>query len=280
MKPDRIVIVGLAAILAGAGVAEAQRPGARVVGAERFTWEGGGAHIGASARDIEPADAERARIQGGAVLESVVPDGPAARAGMQAADVVVEFDGERVRSARHFARLVWETRPDLSVKATVVRGGRRMELSVTPDAGPRQSEFFNERVQRQMEKLAEGLSRADAYAGPSFWGGSRLGASVQELTPQLGAYFGAEAGVLVEAVTNDSPAARAGLRAGDVITTVNGTAVRSRSDVVRALATQKGTVTLGIVRDKKPSTLSATLEEVRPRRPLWPIRSDSGTSLD
>jgi S1-C subfamily serine protease len=279
MKAVRIVIVGMALILGGVGSAEAQRAGAPVVRADRFTWEGGGPHIGASARDFEPADAERARSGGGAVLESVQPDGPAARAGMQAADIVTEFDGERVRSARHFARLVRETRPDLSVKATVVRGGRKIEMSVTPTEAPGPAAFISGRMKREMENLADRLSRNDVYAGPFFAGRARLGASVQELTPQLASYFGAQDGVLVESVTDGSPAARAGLRAGDVITAVNSTKVGSRSELVRALAAEKGTVTIAIVRDKKPSTLSATLEEPRPARPLRPIRTDGGTNL-
>jgi serine protease Do len=99
---------------------------------------------------------------------------------------------------------------------------------------------------------------------------------VQELTPQLASYFGADAGVLVESVSDDSPAARAGLRAGDVITTVNGNPVRTRVDLMRELANQAGTVTIGIVRDKKSSTVSATLEQLRPRRPIRPV---TGTNL-
>jgi serine protease Do len=263
MKPKVIVIAGLAAILA-ATAANAEGQGTAAVRGERLILEGPGSHIGASARDLEAADLERAKTQSGAVLESVVPDGPAARAGMQAGDVVTEFDGERVRSARHLGRLIRETRPDLSVKTTVIRAGRRTEISVTPTHAPALGAFIQDRVERQMEGLADRLSRMDRYG--AFRGRSRLGAAVQELTPQLATYFGAEAGVLVESVNADSPAARAGLRAGDVITAVNGSSVRSRTDLIRELANQKGTVTIEIVRDKKASTVSATLEELRPIR--------------
>jgi S1-C subfamily serine protease len=155
-----------------------------------------------------------------------------------------------------------------------MRAGRRSELSVTPTDVPAQGAFIQERVDRQMKELAERLSRIDRYG--AFRGRSRLGASVQELTPQLASYFGADAGVLVESVSDDSPAARAGLRAGDVITTVNGNPVRTRVDLMRELANQAGTVTIGIVRDKKSSTVSATLEQLRPRRPIRPV---TGTNL-
>ena len=63
----------------------------------------------------------------------------------------------------------------------------------------------------------------------------RLGVTVQALTPQLAAYFGAKDGVLVASVTDDSPASRAGLKAGDVILSVNGQPVASASDAGREL---------------------------------------------
>ena len=57
--------------------------------------------------------------------------------------------------------------------------------------------------------------------------GSTLGVTVSPLTDQLASYFGVKQGVLVSAVTSDSPAAGAGVRAGDVITAVNGQTVSS-----------------------------------------------------
>jgi S1-C subfamily serine protease len=89
----------------------------------------------------------------------------------------------------------------------------------------------------------------------------RLGVTVDELTPQLAEYFGAKEGVLVAAVGDDSPAARAGLKAGDVITSVNGQPVRSRTDLVRELANAgDGDVSIGTVRDRKPGTATVHVE--------------------
>src|SRR2546428_13480915 len=56
----------------------------------------------------------------GVVIEEVQPDSPAEKAGLKRSDVIVEFDGERVRSARQFRRLVDETPPGRTVKATVI----------------------------------------------------------------------------------------------------------------------------------------------------------------
>jgi serine protease Do len=88
----------------------------------------------------------------------------------------------------------------------------------------------------------------------------RLGVNVQELTPDLAAYFGVKDGLLVNSVRADTPAARAGIKAGDVIGTVNGKAVTTPDELIKELADKEGEVALGVTRDKKPLPLKATLE--------------------
>jgi C-terminal processing protease CtpA/Prc len=86
----------------------------------------------------------------------------------------------------------------------------------------------------------------------------RIGVSTTELTKQLADYFGVTGGkgVLVTAVTDDGPAAKAGLRAGDVITAVDGEAVDSSGDISRAINRKKdGDVTLTVIRNKSQQTL-------------------------
>jgi C-terminal processing protease CtpA/Prc len=91
----------------------------------------------------------------------------------------------------------------------------------------------------------------------------RLGVGVQSLTPELAEYFGVKEGVLVTSVTKDSAAAKAGIKAGDVITTVDGKSVDDAGELRRQLRPEdeKATeVTLGIVRDKKPLSMKVPLE--------------------
>jgi len=83
---------------------------------------------------------------------------------------------------------------------------------------------------------------------------------VQELTPELAAYFGVKDGLLVSAVQADTPAAKAGIKAGDVIGTVDGKGVITSSELIKELADKEGEVTIGVTRDKKPLSLKATLE--------------------
>jgi serine protease Do len=246
---------------------------------------GGGSRIGITIQDIEAA--EPGSVKGttsGVVVEDVAPDGPAAKAGIQKGDIVVEFDGERVRSARQLTRLVQETPSGRSVAAVVLRNGQRTNLTVTPSA---------DRFDIGRLKDLRGLARDFHYAmptpvpptppappaapvPPSVWdfgdlmgrSGGRLGITVSSLSPQLAEYFGTKDGVLVSSVADGSAAAKAGLKAGDVITSIGGTEVDDPSDVRRAVQDAKDgeELTIGLTRDRKAMTLKATIEREE-RRP-------------
>jgi S1-C subfamily serine protease len=98
-------------------------------------------------------------------------------------------------------------------------------------------------------------------------GKGRLGVMVMSLTPELRQYFGAgEAGVLVARVEADSPAAKAGVRVGDVLTKTADQEIDDAGDVRAALASfKKGdAVELGIVREHKPVSLRVTLADDAP----------------
>ena len=240
-------------------------------------FDGPGSRIGVTARELDQAEVERLKVPG-VFLETVTPDGPAAKAGMRADDVVVEFDGERVRSLRQFTRLVRETPASRSVKAVVMRDGRRTEVSVTPADGWPEVSIDTDWIRRQVEDMTARIRPFEGFEFPDVMARSRLGVTVNELTPALAAYFGAADGVLVASVTADSPAARSGIKAGDVITSVDGRAITSAAGLVRELRSGSTgrEVTLGIVRDKKPSSVTAKMEaperRERPRQ-ARPIRT-------
>ncbi len=228
---------------------------------------GRGGEIGVSIREVGASDKSRA----GVVVEHVRPDSPAEHAGLQRADVIVEFDGEAVRSVRQFTRLVQETAPGKTVKMVVVRDGSRRDLQVTPVGGRDRIVIDSDAIR---ERIGDAWRMYQQFPPFNFDfdfsfpydGRSRLGIAVQELTPQLSAYFGVHEGLLITSVTDDGPGARAGLRAGDVITKMNGAAVRTRADLFHELRESKNPdeVALTIVRDKKESTVTVKLD-ARPR---------------
>lgn len=233
-----------------------------------FGLGAGGVEIGVSVRDLSDADAKTAKLTSpaGAFIESVRADTPASRAGFRAEDVVVTFDGERVRSAAHFARLVDETPEGRAVPVIVQRGAERVTLNVAPEASMRARVFTYNRTPTlaAREPFAdEVLANAFPFKGGPLTqvlgGPARLGVAVQELNGQLGEYFGASSGVLVTSVTDKSPARTAGLRPGDVITQVNGQITANAGDLRRHVSTATGDTTLTIVRDRKEQTVKATL---------------------
>ena len=270
-------VAGLAAVAVVAGAfvlaptAWTQAPPATPASppAPRMMWlDGRGSSIGVR---IQDADA------GGVLIDDVEAESPAEKAGLKRGDVVVEFDGERVRSARHFSRLVQETPSGRAVKATVVRDGSRQTVDITPTAGER---FGSHRdhiidipdIERHVERGLEALPRNFSFdfdwdASPMIVGGARrpLGARLQPLTGQLAEYFGAKEGVLVSSVEEDSAAAKAGLKAGDVITSVNGRSVNDPGDVRQEIreADEGKEVQIGVVRDRKPLSLKAQVPERR-----------------
>ena len=230
---------------------------------------GRGAEIGVSVRDVDASGKARA----GVVIEEVRPDSPADHAGLKTSDVIVEFDGEAVRSARQFTRLVQETAPRRTVKLTVVRDGARKDVQITPTEDRDAFVFDGDRLRERMGDAWRMYERMPPFNFDfdlpfPFDARGRLGVSVQELTPQLAAYFGVKEGVLVTAVVDDAPGARGGLKAGDVITKVNGAPIRARADLVRELRDiqDDGQAAIAIVREKKEMTVNVTLETRRVSR--------------
>ena len=255
---------------------------------------GTGSWIGVSVRDVVADDVSKMKLQGpaGVVVEEVTGESPAETAGLKAGDVIVEFDGERVRSTRQFTRLVQETPSGRKVQASVLREGQRVPLSIEPQAfgkgqyfdgefPPFAKNWFMPPVPPAPPAPAAPPAAPAPPVPPAFRGffdfddfdeligrgSGRLGVSVSDLQPQLADYFGVTDGVLVTSVTSDSPASKAGVKAGDVITTLNGSSVSSPSDLrTRASRLRDGEeFSIGVTRDKKSLTLKGKAEEVAPR---------------
>jgi serine protease Do len=204
----------------------------------------------------------------GVVIEEVEPDTPAEKAGLQRGDVIVEFDGEHVRGVRQFSRLVGETPPGRSLSATIERDGQKKDVRITPSesrgVGVLLDGDYLRGLRADLGRLSEHLPFDFNFDVAGGQAGRRLGVTVNELTDQLAEYFGAKEGVLVTSVTEGSAASRAGLKAGDVITSVNGQATRSREDLTRSLRdAEKAELTIAVVRDKKESTVKATIDPPR-----------------
>jgi len=229
--------------------------------------EGPGSSVGMSVHDLSTEEASRAKVQAsdGVLVDSVREGTPASRAGLKSGDVVVEFDGERPRSTRHFTRLVRETPPGRTVKMTIVRDGSRRTLDITPEASNRIGGFPDGALRLPQDLPQFNFDGNRFLFEGAFGSTARLGVVVTPLSEQLAAYFGVKDGVLVSEVQANTPAAAAGIKAGDVITSVNGHAITGPQDVVNEVREVQagGAIELKVTRDRKELSLKATIPERR-----------------
>jgi serine protease Do len=252
----------------------------------------GGGFLGIYGEDINNENIARYHLNQvrGVGITRVIADSPAEKAGLRKDDVILRIDGENVTSVRKLNRLVSEIAPDHAVKITISRNGAEQELMAT--MGKRQNasrvselwspevrtwsrqlpgfdtEKFNrefgEKLNRQFksfqfdrDKLLNDNNDLTFYFNNS----RRIGVSTVELTKQLADYFGVTngKGALVTAVAEDGPAAKAGIKAGDVITAVDGEEVDSPGDISRVIGRKKeGEVTITVIRNKAPQTFRVT----------------------
>lgn len=221
----------------------------------------GGTEIGVRMRDVTSDDVTREKLSSvaGAIITEVRPNTPASTAGLQVGDVVTSFDGERVRSSRHLARLIEETPEGRDVPIEVRRKGTSMTLRVSPRPPDRFSfgeyTVLNRLQDRFPTERFDYRGPGDFFVWNDFARTARVGVQVQDLSGQLGEYFGTSSGALVTSVDENSPAKTAGLKAGDVITAINGQPIRTGADVRRRLASVDGKATLTLMRDRKEMTL-------------------------
>ena len=301
------VLAALAAPAAAAGTAgtaQEERDEVERTVVRRLELGGSRTEIGVSVREV----GEAGEAAEGAVVTDVRPDGPAGAAGIEPGDVIVEFDRERVRSARQLGRLVEETPAGRTAPVRVLREGSQITLDVTPaersgwtgrlprgfadrirvevdEVEERRGGSEQEERRRVTEGFARELAESEEFAVlrrlPEVFRGFaarrpgrvRLGIRGESIGGQLAGYFGTEAGVLVEHVDDGTTGAAAGLRAGDVITAVDGNEVDDLAALRRRLASLEPdeAFDVTVVRDRAETSLTVEPSEEedeteRPRR--------------
>jgi serine protease Do len=212
----------------------------------------------------------------GVVIHDVTPDSPAAKAGLKENDVIIEVNGQRVEGAAQFRRMIHEIPAGRTVSLSVWRDSRSQSISVTlgqaeeqhrewMSAAPGAFAFRMPEVQiPEMPPMDLGGDNITIFSG----GHARLGIDAEEIGGQLGSFFGAPdgEGILVRSVNAGSPAEKAGMKAGDVITTVGGERVRTVGDLREKLGkAEDKPVQIGVLRNKNQMTLSVELPKRTPR---------------
>jgi len=239
----------------------------------------GSSWLGVETHEVTADKAKELKLSAerGVVLGKIVPDSPAAKAGLKENDVVTEINGQRVEGAAQFRRMIREIPAGRSIQLTVWRGGRSQAVSAT---------LGKSEERRRAMKMVAPTPGTFAFRMPEIpdvpsmeWNGNmvfgggqpRLGIDAEDLSGQLGAFFGAPEGegILVRDVNSGSAAEKGGVKAGDVITSLNGERIRTVGELREKLSAKRDdkdrTVKLGVLRNKNEISLTVELPAAAPR---------------
>ena len=240
-----------------------------------------GSYLGVGAIDIDEERAKALNLKEtrGVEIKSVDADSPAAKAGLKEGDVVLDYNGTAVAGIEQFSRLVRETPAGRQVRLNVWRAGTPQTLTASIATRPSGYAVHSDdgSFSFTMPPIPP-IPPIDIPQGTLSWRSSTLGIESEALSAQLAEFFGVKEGVLVRAVTKNSPAEKAGLKAGDVIIKVDDRKISNSRDIssaLRSLDRDKHTFPLTVVRKQQETTLSVTLEERRGMRWYAPARNSS-----
>ncbi len=230
----------------------------------------GNAWLGVQLKDVTAEKARELKLSGeyGALVSCVDGESAASKAGLQKGDVIVEFAGERVRSAAQLRRLIRETPAGRTVNLQVMRDGQSRTLNAKLQGHANNFHLQIPEVNIPQIEINPGLMAPfnDRNFTFMFSGRPTLGVTGEELTNQLAGYFGVKQGkgVLVSEVVAGSPAAQAGLKAGDVIVAVDGKEVATVGELRKAVELKSGEETrklnVTVMRDHHEQTLPVELK--------------------
>jgi serine protease Do len=201
----------------------------------------------------------------GVEITRVEEGSPAEKAGLKPNDVVLEYNGQRVEGMEQFGRLVRETPGGREVKLVISRNGAAQTVMAT--VAGRKVRAFGGNIKDFMPDMPD-IRMPDMPQVFSVWRSPVLGVEAEALGPQLAAYFGVKEGVLVRSVLKDSAAEKAGIKAGDVITKVDGAAVTTPNELSSAAhsASSKKAFAVELMRDHKVTSVNVAVDDGRPER--------------
>jgi serine protease Do len=237
---------------------------------------GGSSYLGVDIADIsaERLAALKLKEEHGAEITMVDGDAPAGKAGLLAHDVILSLNGNAIESAAQLRRMIKETPSGRVVSLGISRDGQAMTIKV--QLADRHKSMSWSSGKLEMPEIPEVPAMPDFDIPVSVvivHSSLRSGLMVENLTPQLGDFFGVKdgKGVLVRTVDKGSRGEKAGFRAGDVVVKVNDQQVHDTSDFTHALrSSSSGTATVTVMREKREQTLTLTIPE----------KKDSGSLLE
>jgi serine protease Do len=237
---------------------------------------GGSSWLGVETTEVTADKVKQLKLpaEHGALLGKIVPESPAAKAGLKENDVVLEINGQRIEGTAQFRRMIREIPAGRTTQLTIWRDGRSQNVNVT--LGKSEARLAIQQPQGmpgnftfRMPELPDvpDMSSLDGLRNFSISTGGqpKLGIDAEDLQGDFGNFFGAPQGegILVRGVFPDSPAAKAGLKVGDVITSIDGDRIRSVGDLREKMLNKHEATSLkiGLLRNKSEMSVTVELPE-------------------
>jgi len=221
-----------------------------------------GSHIGVSVVEITPDRASALHLgePRGVEIKGVQENSPAAASGLQAGDVLLTYNTEEILSPPQLGRLVSETPAGRKVKVQYWRSGKEKSAVLVPAAA----------AEPKAADSADTVLDSQALNVPNIprmlmlWDNLALGIECEPIDSQIAQYFGVTSGILIRQVGKGYVGEKAGLKAGDVITSIDTRTVAAPRDLISYLRTQSQpgkAMVIQVVRDRKPRTFTFSLTE-------------------
>ena len=279
-----LVLVVLLGSLLPTSVAQAEE---RVVVKTEIETDKEGAWLGVTIQDLDESVRDAMDVGkdvSGVLVSDVFDESPAEAAGIEEGDIIVSVGGDSTEDISELVEAVKSRKPKTTVEVKVVRDGEKKTLEATLGARPAKELYGLEALYGL--KALEGLKGLEVLGeidwdeivlddavipytmalGISGWGGKgRLGVYIDDLTEGLAGYFKVPdgKGVLVEDIVEDSPAQKAGIKAGDVLIEIDGNRIGDSEELVEQIAKMKADTPtpVAVWRDGRKVTLEATVGE-------------------
>ena len=241
-------------------------------------------YLGVMLQDVTPSMAKALQMgdKSGVMINEVIDDSPAEKAGLEDGDVILEFNGKTISDNGDLTKAVRGTSPGEEVKVVVLRNGKNKTIEIEVGKHEAKNVFFmsGDGDAPHVEHFGDGDHSVMVMSGDndfkwtmgkdmSFSFNSDrgyMGVQLDDLNGQMGEYFGVEDGngALVTEVVEDSPAAKAGLKAGDVIVQIGENDIESSAALHKAISDTEPDqqMAVKVMRKGKSKELSITLGEM------------------
>jgi len=240
-------------VAAGQTPVPPQPPAPPAISSRVITIAPPGSYLGIGIQEITAQRAKALKLgeEAGVEVTRVAPDSPADKAGLRVGDVVLQYNGMKVEGLEQLSRLVRETPVGREVKLDIFRNGAPLTLMARVGqhpALPGMSDGFSFHMP-DVPRTIQGLRSP------------MLGVEAESIDGQLAQFFGVNEGVLVRTVMKNSPAEKAGVKAGDVIVRVDEAKVTTPPEISARLRAAHGKpVPVAIMRDHKEMSLTVDAE--------------------